>query len=190
MPIPGKIFSPPRGSHYAVDAADPQKSTRSFSPSRERCFPTRNSLLAASRKLPSPTLNCCVVLGFESEAQSPNCPLLLKRISVRHAGYSAVRTLEPTRQWFGFRPGIEHSGPAIRRITGTNLWLAYGHYRNGILLTPATAQLVASEILRSGNRTQASSPARLKQTSLASEESVTGILDVPNADVPTFPRTT
>jgi glycine oxidase len=104
--------------------------------------------------------------------------------------YPVVRTLEPTRQWFGFRPGIEHSGPAIRRITCTNLWLAYGHYRNGILLTPATAQLVASEILRSGNRTQASAPARLKQTSLASEESVTGTLDVPNGDVPTFPRTT
>lgn len=82
--------------------------------------------------------------------------------------YPVVRTLEPTRQWLGFRPGIEQSGPAIGRMQGTNLWLAYGHYRNGILLTPATAHLVASEILRCGNRTQASAPARLKQTSSAS----------------------
>ena len=81
--------------------------------------------------------------------------------------YPVVGTLEPTRQWFGFRPGIEQSGPAIRRIPGTNLWVAYGHYRDGILLTPATAHLVASEILRCGNRTQASAPARLKQTSFA-----------------------
>jgi len=82
--------------------------------------------------------------------------------------YPILGTLEPARQWFGFRPGIEQSGPAIGRIPGTNLWVAYGHYRNGILLTPATAHLVASEILRCGNRTQASAPARLKQTSFAS----------------------
>jgi glycine/D-amino acid oxidase-like deaminating enzyme len=34
----------------------------------------------------------------------------------------------------------------IQRVAGTNVWLAYGHYRNGILLTPVTGQLVAAEI--------------------------------------------
>ena len=63
------------------------------------------------------------------------------------AFYSPLATLEPTRQWMGFRPGLEHQGPIIGRVPGTRVWLAYGHYRNGILLTPATARFVAGEIL-------------------------------------------
>ncbi len=63
------------------------------------------------------------------------------------AFYTPVSMLQPIREWAGFRPGSEHHGPAIRRVSGTNLWLAYGHYRNGILLTPATAHLVSREIL-------------------------------------------
>jgi glycine oxidase len=61
--------------------------------------------------------------------------------------YSPLATMEPTREWTGFRPGLEHHGPIIGRVAGTKVWLAYGHYRNGILLTPATAHLVAGEIL-------------------------------------------
>ncbi len=48
--------------------------------------------------------------------------------------------------WLGFRPGIAGGEPAIRRVENTCLWLAYGHYRNGILLAPATAAKVAGEI--------------------------------------------
>jgi glycine oxidase len=61
--------------------------------------------------------------------------------------YTPLLTKEPTREWVGFRPGIEHQGPVISRVPGTRVWLAYGHYRNGILLTPATAHLVSGEIL-------------------------------------------
>ncbi|HET6940614.1 MAG TPA: FAD-dependent oxidoreductase [Sphingomicrobium sp.] len=61
--------------------------------------------------------------------------------------YTPLLTKEPTREWVGFRPGIEHHGPVISRLPGTKVWLAYGHYRNGILLTPATAHLVSGEIL-------------------------------------------
>jgi glycine oxidase len=61
--------------------------------------------------------------------------------------YTPLLTKEPTREWVGFRPGIEHHGPVISRVPGTKVWLAYGHYRNGILLTPATAHLVSGEIL-------------------------------------------
>ena len=71
-------------------------------------------------------------------------------IAIRNAAgsfYSPLSTLEPIREWIGFRPGSEHQGPTIKRVSGTNVWLAYGHYRNGILLTPATAYLVAREIL-------------------------------------------
>jgi glycine oxidase len=53
----------------------------------------------------------------------------------------------PVKRWIGFRPRpVEGDGPHIGRVAGTNVWLAYGHYRNGILLTPVTAQRVAGEI--------------------------------------------
>ena len=48
---------------------------------------------------------------------------------------------EPESAWFGFRPATESLQPEIRRLPGTDIFLAYGHYRNGILLAPITANL-------------------------------------------------
>jgi glycine oxidase len=48
--------------------------------------------------------------------------------------------------WLGFRPATEGFEPAIGRVGETCLWLAYGHYRNGILLAPGTAARVAGEV--------------------------------------------
>jgi glycine oxidase len=54
---------------------------------------------------------------------------------------------EPGETWLGFRPGIEGEGPVVEAVEGSSLWLAYGHYRNGILLAPATAGRVACGII-------------------------------------------
>jgi glycine oxidase len=54
--------------------------------------------------------------------------------------------LEPNEQWIGFRPGIESDGPMIGRIPGTSVWAAFGHYRNGVLLAPETARIIADQI--------------------------------------------
>jgi glycine oxidase len=51
---------------------------------------------------------------------------------------------KPNRRWIGFRPFSET--PHIGRMGSTNVWLAYGHFRNGILLAPLTAQRIADEI--------------------------------------------
>lgn len=48
--------------------------------------------------------------------------------------------------WLGFRPGIVGSGPEVRRLGEFPLWLAYGHYRNGILLAPHTARQITQEV--------------------------------------------
>jgi len=58
-----------------------------------------------------------------------------------------VLTAKPIREWIGFQPGIDENELVIGRVPNTTLWLAYGQYRNGILLTPATAYLLADEIL-------------------------------------------
>jgi thiazole synthase len=50
--------------------------------------------------------------------------------------------------WWGFRPGTPDELPILGRSRACdNLFLATGHYRNGILLAPITASLLADSIL-------------------------------------------
>ena len=58
--------------------------------------------------------------------------------------WPALRDAVASRKWIGFRPFS--AAPNIGRVEGTNVWLAYGHYRNGILLAPLTAEKVAGEM--------------------------------------------
>jgi glycine oxidase len=53
----------------------------------------------------------------------------------------------PCAAWAGLRPLSETGEPAIGPMEGGRVWLAYGHYRNGILLAPVTAEIVAGGIL-------------------------------------------
>jgi glycine oxidase len=46
----------------------------------------------------------------------------------------------------GLRPGTPDNLPLIGRVAGSGLIRATGHYRNGILLTPITAELIAGEL--------------------------------------------
>ena len=47
--------------------------------------------------------------------------------------------------WIGFRPAVDGE-PRVERWHDSNVWLAYGHFRNGILLAPLTAKLIADGI--------------------------------------------
>jgi glycine oxidase len=61
----------------------------------------------------------------------------------------ALRGLQPESIWIGFRPATGTAGavaPHIGRVLSSRLWLAYGHYRNGILLAPATCDQACREI--------------------------------------------
>lgn len=47
-------------------------------------------------------------------------------------------------QWAGVRPGCEDDVPRIGALPGqSGIWVATGHYRNGLVSAPATAALVA-----------------------------------------------
>jgi glycine oxidase len=90
--------------------------------------------------------------------------LLIAGASTEHVGFSreidthVVRALEsaaesvlphlgettPTEFWNGFRPGAQELHVGTWHLP--NLLLAYGHYRNGILLAPLTAGQVAAEL--------------------------------------------
>jgi glycine oxidase len=58
----------------------------------------------------------------------------------------ALRGLKPESVWIGFRPATDTGAPHVGRVASSRLWLAYGHYRNGILLAPATCDRVCREI--------------------------------------------
>ena len=64
----------------------------------------------------------------------------------RQASYVFPHLLEtsPTEAWIGFRPAS--NGLQIGSWHSPALHLAYGHYRNGILLAPGTARLLVAEI--------------------------------------------
>jgi glycine oxidase len=59
----------------------------------------------------------------------------------------ALGTLPITRTWCGFRPWVPDSLPVLGPWPDVEgLWVATAHYRNGILLAPATARLMTAWI--------------------------------------------
>jgi glycine oxidase len=56
------------------------------------------------------------------------------------------------KTWFGLRPRPQNRpAPIVEPLAdSTNVFLATGHYRNGVLLAPATAQLVGSALTGTG----------------------------------------
>ncbi len=61
--------------------------------------------------------------------------------------YPAVADWQIEEFWWGFRPGTPDELPILGTSPCDNLYLATGHYRNGILLAPVTATLMADLIL-------------------------------------------
>lgn len=52
-----------------------------------------------------------------------------------------------TESWAGIRPGTPDHAPFIGQTAVDGLFVAAGHYRNGILLAPITARMVADAVL-------------------------------------------
>jgi len=91
-------------------------------------------------------------VGFDRTVDAAVCGEIHRRAAVL---FPQLTDLQPSKRWIGFRPqSVEHAGPNIAgphmgRVADTNVWLAYGHYRHGILLAPLTAQKIASEVISS-----------------------------------------
>ena len=61
--------------------------------------------------------------------------------------YPAAADWQIEELWWGFRPGTPDKLPILGQSSCDNLFFATGHYRNGILLAPITASLIADLIL-------------------------------------------
>ncbi|SHL17883.1 glycine oxidase [Pseudomonas punonensis] len=60
----------------------------------------------------------------------------------------ALRDAEVVGHWAGLRPGSPEGIPFIGEVPGhPGLWLNCGHYRNGLVLAPASCQLLADLML-------------------------------------------
>jgi glycine oxidase len=79
--------------------------------------------------------------------------------SLRHIASEIAPTLEDleiTDQWAGLRPYAFREEPFIGEVHGMkNVFAAVGHYRNGILLAPITAKMIADRILSAGRANDA-----------------------------------
>lgn len=80
-------------------------------------------------------------IGFDREVN----PLIEEDLAKR-AGFVLPHLTEtsPSESWIGFRPASDELH--MRMWHSPRLHLAYGHFRNGILLAPVTAERMAAEI--------------------------------------------
>ena len=66
------------------------------------------------------------------------------------AALPGLRALPVIETWAGLRPGTADGKPFLGPAPLAGYYLATGHYRNGILLAPATGRLLADAILGKG----------------------------------------
>lgn len=123
--------------------------------------PVRGHLIAYQQ--PAQTCNTIVRHGHTYLLQRAN-GLLIAGASVEHAGFDRelrpeiiaglaerasfvfphLRDTTPTDAWIGFRPAS--NALHLERWHSDRLYLAYGHYRNGILLAPVSAKRIADQV--------------------------------------------
>jgi len=59
-----------------------------------------------------------------------------------------LKSAEVVNQWMGFRPGSPDGMPYLGPVAGRKgLWVASGHYRNGVALAPGTADVMSRMIM-------------------------------------------
>jgi len=59
-----------------------------------------------------------------------------------------LKNTEIERQWMGFRPGSPDGMPFLGPVDSIpGLWVASGHYRNGVGLAPVTAKIISQWIV-------------------------------------------
>ena len=87
-------------------------------------------------------------VGFNRSVDQPSTDGITERVGEL---LPWIRRHQPAAAWVGFRPAADAPGPIIHRAGDTGLWLAYGHYRNGILLAPITANLLVEGIAGARN---------------------------------------
>ena len=84
-------------------------------------------------------------VGFERGNTNDVIDTLLQSMGKIMPG---LKSLMIEKQWMGFRPGSPDGLPFLGPVQGIEgLWVASGHYRNGVALAPITAQLMSDWVM-------------------------------------------
>lgn len=83
-------------------------------------------------------------VGFDSEVTAGGVSELLRKAIEMVPSFSTYRIAE---SWAGFRPATPDLLPVLGLSTYSNMSVASGYYRNGVLMVPATAKIAASVAL-------------------------------------------
>ncbi len=135
VPIAGDVLRPARGQIIELDARMPPLSGVVFG---ERAYLSPRD---DGRVLVGSTLE---FVGFERAVTAGAVrDLLAGAIGL----VPALARVEVVRMWSQLRPHTKSELPMIGRSGTEGLLLATGHFRNGILLSPITAECVAARIL-------------------------------------------
>ena len=82
--------------------------------------------------------------GFEA-VTTPSGQALLRQFG--ETLLPALRNLAPPQGWADLRPGLKGSHPLMGPVAGVQgLYVAAGHYRNGLCLAPVTGEIIAALI--------------------------------------------
>src|SRR5229473_2018264 len=102
--------------------------------------------------------------GFD-KSTTPEGLAFLREVAARLLPQLAA--LRPAEHWAGLRPGSRDGLPLLGR-TRPGVVVATGHYRNGILLAPATAELVVQLVDGASPELRAFAPGRFRGAPVAS----------------------
>lgn len=121
-------------------------------------IPRRDGLILVGSTLEEVGFDCEVTATGRAELAAVASRLL-----------PALAGREPVAHWAGLRPGSPQGIPFIGRWpTLDNLYLNCGHFRNGLVMAPAAAELLGDLLLGNAPRFDAApyAPARLLQASV------------------------
>jgi glycine oxidase len=134
-PCPIPPVKPIRGQIICFDQASKLFRHVVYSP-RGYIVPRRDGRLVAGATVEN--------VGFDKSVTSEGTRIV-RQNAVEIS--SKLTEFSISEMWAGLRPFVDGGLPVIGGIPGCkNLFIASGHYRNGILLAPKTAEMVAAQI--------------------------------------------
>ena len=102
----------------------------------------------AMMQLPSGEIIAGGTVEYLGEDYEPTQPIMDKIVTEARRVIPALREVPFVRAWAGLRPHTPDDLPVIDRAPGfDNLFLATGHFKNGVLLAPITGQLLAEWLI-------------------------------------------
>ena len=129
-----------------VEPVKGQALTVAIAPERLRCVLRTPEFYAIPRGDGRVTIGATIEhVGFDTAVDPHKIETLLDQQLAQLL--PEAQTAEIRESWAGLRPGTPDGLPILGAGISEHCWHATGHYRNGVLLAPGTARVIAQAIL-------------------------------------------